>query len=97
MHGPDSSEPAPQSLFVDREVEELLAVERDHRNALQVGAQQPLVALDVELDELEGLLAADALEHDARVVAQMAARTPVERDDAHRSGPSPVAYTSSPR
>ena len=90
-HRADSSEPVPQNRLIDREVEQLLAVERDHRNPLEVGAQQRVVALDVSLEQLERLLGAHPLEHRARVVAQAAPGAAVEHDDAHRSGPSPVA------
>ena len=91
IHSPDSSEPVPQDHLVDDELEELDIVDGDDRNPLEIGPQQPLVALDVALLEFEGQLDADPLQHGARVVAEVAAGAAVEDDDAHRSGPSPVA------
>ena len=49
------------------------AVERDHRDALQVAGVQGVVGADVDLLEANGV-GAHALEHDPRVVAQVAAR-----------------------
>jgi hypothetical protein len=80
-----------QNGLIDTQLEELLAVDGDHRNPLQIGAQKPLIGLDVALAELEVVLRADAFQHLARVVAQTAPRTAIEDDLGHRSGPSPVA------
>jgi hypothetical protein len=67
-------------------VEELLAVERDDRDALQIAAQEGVVGLDVDL----GVGMADAVQRGAGVVAQMASRPAVE-DQAAQSGRSPLA------
>ena len=75
-----------QGGLVDEVVEQLLAVERDHRDPLQVAAQEVVVGLDVDLFER----VADALQDDACVVAQVAARAPVE-DQSAQSARSPLA------
>jgi hypothetical protein len=71
--------------LVDEEVRQLLTVERDHRDPLQVAAQEVVVGVDVDLLER----VADALEGRAGVVAQVAARAGVE-DERHTSR-SPLA------
>ena len=50
-----------QRRLVDEQLEQLLAVERDDRDALEIRALQSVVARDVELDQLERMLVADAL------------------------------------
>jgi hypothetical protein len=79
-------EPGAQGDLVHEVVEQLLAVERNDRDSLQVAAQQLVVAFDVDLLER----VADAQQRGARVVAQVAARAPVE-DEAAQSPRSPLA------
>jgi hypothetical protein len=74
-----------QCDLVHEVVEQLLAVERDDRDSFQVAAQQIVVGLDVDLLER----VADALQHGARVVAQVAAGPAVE--DERQSPRSPLA------
>jgi hypothetical protein len=75
-----------QGGLVHEVVEQLLAVERNHRYSLQVAAQQLVVGLDVDLLEW----VADALQRSARVVAQVAAR-PAVQDEGAQSPRSPLA------
>jgi hypothetical protein len=75
-----------QGGLVHEVVEQLLAVERNHRYSLQVAAQQLVVALDVDLLEW----VADPLQRGARVVAEMAARPAVQNEGA-QSPRSPLA------
>src|SRR6187200_2646426 len=63
-----------QNPFVHEVLEQLLAVERHHRDPLQEPGVQGVVALDVDLAERR----ADPLQDRARVVAQMAAGAAVE-------------------
>jgi hypothetical protein len=67
-----------------------MAVQQDHRDALEVCAMQDLIAADVELLELELELGLEAFEDLDRVVAQMTIRMRVHGHHAH-SGRSPVA------
>ena len=67
--------------LVDEEVVELLAVQRDHGDALQVATVEGIVDGDVDL--LEGR--SDALQDGPRVVAQVAARAAVQ-DEAAQTG-----------
>ena len=55
------------------------------RDALEVAGVQPVVAGDVDLLEDERDRGAHALEHGARVVAEVAARPAVEHDAPHRT------------
>src|SRR5215471_8462284 len=87
---------SPQQLLLHEIFKQLLAVQRDHRDTLQVGAVQPLVERDVALQQLEVVIGADAQQHAARLLAQVTARAGVQRDALH-SGRSPVAYASRPR
>jgi hypothetical protein len=74
-----------QGGLVHEVVEQLLAVECNHRYPHQVAAQQLVVGLDVDLLER----VADALQRGARVVAEVAARAAVE--DEGQSPRSPLA------
>jgi hypothetical protein len=75
-----------QGGLVDEVVEQLVSVERDHRDPLQVAAQQVVVGLDVDLVER----VADALQDRSRVVAQVAPGAAVE-DQPAQSARSPLA------
>jgi hypothetical protein len=75
-----------QGGLVDEEVEELLAVQRDHRDPLQISAQQGVVGLDVDLR----VGVPDAVQCGAGVVAEVASRAAVE-DEVAQSGRSPLA------
>ena len=66
------------------ELEQLLAVEREHRDALAVAALEPRVERHVDLDELERVFGAHTLHGRPRFVAQVAARLAEERDRCHR-------------
>jgi hypothetical protein len=65
-------------LFMNVKVVELLAVERNHRDALEIAPQEGVVALDVDL--LERL--ADPLQNGPGVVTKVTPRAPVE-DEPH--------------
>ena len=58
-----------EQLLVHMEVEELLAVERDHRDALPVGDFEIGVGGDVDLQELERQTISNAVERPAGLVA----------------------------
>ena len=73
----------PENRRVDKEVEEMLTVEQDDRDALQVAAVEIVVGLDVVLDEREGELVAQGDELGAGVVAELAAGAAVEVDGGH--------------
>jgi hypothetical protein len=75
-----------QGCLVHEVLEELMPVERDHRDPLQVAAQKLVVGLDVDLVER----VADALQRGPRVVAQVAPGAAVE-DKAAQSARSPLA------
>jgi hypothetical protein len=54
----------PEVLLIDEEVVEVLAVERNHRDAFQIAPQERIVGLDVDLLERH----ADPLEDHPRLV-----------------------------
>src|SRR4051812_39781271 len=66
--------------FINEEVVELGAVERNHRDALEILAMQLRIGLDVDLGERM----ADAQEDLAGLVAEVAAVARVEDQPAHR-------------
>ena len=57
-----------------------LAVDLDYRQPFTVGRLEPGVAADVDLDQLEGVFATDALEHRPRPLAEVAAGGREQRD-----------------
>jgi hypothetical protein len=60
-------------------------VDVDHRDQLEQLSVQPVVALDVDLAELEGdPVSAEPEEAGTSLVAEVAAGSAVEGDDAHR-------------
>ena len=79
----------PQSRLADEVLKQLDAVERDDRDALEVRGVQGVVGLDVDLVKR----LPDRFEDRARVIAQVAAGTPVEHEPrrAHASARSPDA------
>src|SRR5205807_4242621 len=70
---------------IDEVVEQLLALEGDDGNALEVGAQQPLIGRDVPLAELEAELGLQGAQLAHRLLAEMAVGLRIDRDRAHRS------------
>ena len=83
------SQPQRQVRCVDEEVVQLLAVERDHRDALEVARVQLVVGLDVDVVEREVLLTAQSPQHVARLVAEVAARAPVDGHERRHSAALP--------
>ena len=63
----------------------LLPVDEDDRDPLAVALFELRIARDVDLVELEGDVCADAREDAARVLAEMAAGSSVERDAMGRA------------
>ena len=82
-HRPHSIEPRPNRGFVEDKLGDDHAVDLDHRDLLQHPPQQQLVALDVDLVQLEAVALAvqgdDLLE---RLLAEVAAGPRVDGDDA---------------
>jgi hypothetical protein len=65
---------------VDVVREHALAVDLDHREPLAVGRLELGVAADVDLDKLEGVPHAHALEHSASPLAEVAPGRGEQRD-----------------
>src|SRR5690606_34645589 len=86
---PSCRQPPPQLVLVAEEVEQLLPVERDDRDALQVFPVQPVVLLDVALLQGERQLRAQPLQLLQRLLAEMAAGAAVEHDGARHRPRSP--------
>jgi hypothetical protein len=85
---------------MDEVGKDLLAVHGDDGDALTVRALQPGVAVDVDFHKLERDLLAHGGQHPLGAFAEVAARRPVERDDAlaHDYGYRPrVAVASATR
>jgi hypothetical protein len=82
--GPDTGEGAAKHFGIDVELRNVLAINLDHRDALQVARVELGIGFDVDLEELEGLLGVTKGEDQiSRLVAQVATRAGVERHDAH--------------
>jgi hypothetical protein len=70
----------------------LCPVDADDGDALEHGLEEAVVALDVDFDQLQRHPLGDPLDDRPGVVAQVAARAPVERDDGNgQSARSPLA------
>ncbi len=73
-----------EGVAIELELADLTAVDLDPRDALEVGGEEPVVGLDVDLVELGGALITEQLENlGSRVVAEMTARPGVEGDASH--------------
>src|SRR5438309_9758328 len=68
---------------LDHELERLFAVDFDHWDALPVQGFERRVACDVDLFELERLAALDVAHDGVRLLAQVTAGLPVERELGH--------------
>jgi hypothetical protein len=73
-----SSYPAHKLGLVHEELEQLLAVQLEHRNPLSIGAVELRIERHIDLAQLERMLRSNALDHGPRVVAQVTAGLPVE-------------------
>src|ERR1700751_1603252 len=99
LGGGTSAPKAPTELgLVDEQLERLGPADRDDRDPLQVALEQPVVAVDVTLGEVERALGPDPHQQRSGLVAQAAPIAAVENDVAGdgvgASARSPVAYTS---
>src|SRR5436305_8307060 len=68
---------------IDRDLEQLVAVDRDDGDPDPVLPDQRVVALDVDLDEVEGRRPADVIDHAAGLVAQVTAVARIQDDAGH--------------
>jgi hypothetical protein len=67
------------------ELEQLLAVDLEYRDALSVFPMERRIERHVDLSQLERMLRANALHDLARVVAEVAAGLAVERHQRHET------------
>ena len=77
---------ASNEVAIRRELADDLAVQIDHRDPFEIGEQEPIVGVDIDLAKLVTRpLGKRGQEELASLVAKVAALTPVERDDTQTS------------
>jgi hypothetical protein len=74
------------------ELEQLLAVELEYRDALSVLPMEPRIERHVDLAQVERMLRANAPHDLARVVAQVAAGLAVQRHQRHAADAATLSW-----
>lgn len=74
----------PQEIGVYEIFKELLAVQRPHGDALEIGTVQSVITRDVELLEIEAELGPQVAQGDEGVVAKVTVRRGVDSKSRHR-------------